>query len=175
MEISDLIWIVPGDKTESYNLEEGKIITRGKDVIVKQHIDVLEKLREEYRLPNPSSRSIIEYAKTFCEIGIFTLVNIGKIDGRYAACLFLPEQLTSTQIETIESLRTIFEESFHNEESKFQSSVYTTNTTLTYKLNEKCFRDLYIESIIDGERNKNGIELLYQEIEKHKVNARKIK
>lgn len=175
MEISDLIWIIPGDKTESYNMEDGKIITRGKTSIQKQHIDVIEKVREEFNLLNPSVHSVEGYAKAFCELGIFTLVNIGKIDDRYAACLFLPEQLTISQIETLQNLRIIFEENFHLAESKFQVGVYTTNTNLNYKLSENCFRDLYIESIINGKKNKNGIELLYQEIEKQKANTRKIK
>jgi hypothetical protein len=175
MSVSDLLWIIPGDKTNENNLVDGQLITKTKQVEIKQHIDIIEKFQKEYHLPIPSQFSIVGYAKTFCELGMVTLINMGKIDGKYGAYLFLPEQLTPSQIETLEALRKTFEQEFYSVVNLFKSSVYSSTPNSAYKLKEQCFRDLYIESILDGKENKNGIELFYQEIEKQKTNTRKIK
>ncbi len=175
MKLSDLLWFIPGDKTIDKNLLDGQILTRTKQEDVKQHIDIMRKFQEEYNFPVPGKISIEGYAKMLCEHGVFTLLNFGKIDDKYAASIFVPEHLTNAQIETLEGLRTTFEEEFYHVVNLFKIHVYSINMNLTYKLKENCFRDLHIESILEGKENTNGIELLYQEIENQKANTRKIK
>jgi hypothetical protein len=166
--VSDLLWIIPGDKTSQNNLPDGKLITKTKEENLRQHIDIMSKFQKEYNLEEPSQFSYMGFAQEFCSLGMCTLINAGKIDGKYAAILFLPEQLTPSQIETLNTLRPTFEKEFYHTIELFAVNVYTTNTNLTYKAKNNNFRDLHIESIIEGKENKNGIELLYQEIEKQK-------
>jgi len=170
LDLSNLIYLIPGSKTEEISLNDGEIIEKGKMEGTKQHIDVLLKLIEEKNIENLRETSIVGIAQTLAELDIITIVNIGKIDGKYAASMFLPEELTYHQIETLENLKETFENNFHHKVNFFEPCVYTTNTNLTYKLKNNCFRDLYIESIIDKIKNDNGIELLYQEIETQKEN-----
>lgn len=163
LDLGDLVWIIPGDKTEHLSLNDGSIIGRSKTIDAKQHIDVLMKLVEELKIEQ-TDVSLMGIAKTFSELGIMTIVNLGKIDGKNATSLFLPEELTLNQIKTLEDLRPTFEENFNPVINFFKPHVYTTNMSLTYKLKNNCFRDLQIESIILGNKNDNGIELLYQEV-----------
>lgn len=170
LDLSNLIYLIPGSKTEEISLNDGEIIESGKVEGTKQHIDVLLKLIEEYKIKNENETSIVGIAQTLAQLGIITIVNIGKIDGKYAASIFLPEELTYHQIDTVENLRETFENNFHHKVNFFEPCVYAINTSLTYKLKNNCFRDLYIESIINGRKNNSGIELLYQEIETQKEN-----
>lgn len=170
LALDNLIWIIPGDDSDKYSLKDGEIVGRGKTSVSKQHIDVLMDFIDEFKIEHKNQISVMGCAQTLAQQGMITIINIGKIDNKYAASLFLPEQATEKQIETLECLRETFEESFHSVVNFFKPHVYSTNMSLTYKLKNNCFRDLQIEAIISQKENNNGIELLYQEVEFQKEN-----
>lgn len=173
MNISDLLWVIPGNQLEEKGLIDGKLMTFTKTEKEKRHAEILGKFMDDYELKKPSSMSEVDYAEALCKEGIFVLINAGKIDGKYAAGLFLPENLTDHQIDTLEALEEIFKQSFYQDLSFFEPCVYSINTSLTYKLKNNTFRDLHIESIIEGKEIKDGQELLYKELQRQKENKPK--
>lgn len=161
MNISDLLWFFLG---EGYDLD-GQIMTKTKHGEVKQHIDLLKEFFDEQQFPLPKSFSVEGFALELAKRNIALLLNAGKIDGKYAGFLYLPERLSRKQIESFEGLKSAFEKEFYHHPSFFGVSIYRIDTNIPYKV--------YFTKLKEAEEQKgrivqDGIELFYQEIERQK-------
>ena len=160
MHISDLVWVLPG---EGHALD-GEFITRTKHGNVKQHIDVLEEFFKEFNMQMPSKFTIDGFALELSKQNMLLLVNAGKIDGKYASVMYLPENLSKKQITTLLNIRPTFEEEFHHHVAFFGVHVYRVNMNIPYKV----YYDLNEVYQRQGIYMQDGIELFYQEIERRK-------
>lgn len=160
MRISDLVWVLPG---EGHDLD-GEFITRTKHGNVKQHIDILEEFFKEFQFPMPSKFTINGFAEELSKKNMLLLVNAGRIDGKYASIIYLPESLSKKQITTIFDMRSTFEEEFHHHVALFGTQVYRINLNIPYKV----YLDLNVLYQREGIFIQDGIELFYQEMEKRK-------
>ncbi len=160
MHISDLVWILPGEGHAC----DGEFITRTKHGNVKQHIDVLEEFFKEFHLEMPSKFTIDGFASELSKKNMLLLVNAGRIDGKYAGVIYLPENLSKKQITTMLDMRSTFEEEFHHHLAFFGIHVYRINMNIPYKV----YSDLNEVYQREGIFIQDGIELLYQELERRK-------
>lgn len=115
-------------------------------------------------MPKLASHEI--YARYFNQLGFAVVFNSGvTIDEKYFATIFLPERSTEKQIGFFYYKKNLFKDSYHESVSFFEAIVYSSQD-LNY--NSEChgYRSLKIESIVNGENNKNGQELLYKELDR---------
>ncbi len=165
MHISDLVWVLPGEGHE----QDGEFITRTKHGNVKQHIDVLEEFFKEFHLEMPSRFTIDGFAEELSKRNMLLLINAGRIDGKYASVIYLPQNLSKNQITTILDMRSTFENEFHHHVAFFGVNVYSINMNISYKIYSD-LREIYQR---DGIFIQDGIELFYKEKEKRKENLPK--
>lgn len=168
MNISDLLWFFLG---KGHDLD-GEIVTKTKHGDVKQHIDLLKEFFDEHAFPLPKTFSVEGFALELAKRNIALLLNAGKIDGKYACFLYLPESLSRKQIESFEKLKPTFEKYFYHHPSFFGVSIYSIDTNIPYKVYFTKLNELAQQR---GIVVRDGIELFYQEIERQKETLAKIK
>ncbi len=161
MNISDLLWFFYGKESDL----DGEIVTKTKHGDVKQHIDLLKEFFDENQMELPPNFSVEGFALELAKRNIALLLNAGKIDGKYAGFLYLPEKLSRKQIESFERLKSTFEKDFYHHPSFFGVSIYRIDTNIPYKVYFTKLKDLEEQR---GVAVQDGIELFYQEIERQK-------
>lgn len=167
-----LLWIIPGG---GYNLEDGNPITYDLDLANKKdHPDYCKKFCEENRIDYSHCNSHKDFGKLLSSLGMIIVFNSAlTIEDKYFCGIYLPEQMTENQIAFLENIRQLFKEKYHENTAFFGVKVYTSiPKSFPYKIDNQC-RDLHIESIISNDKNENGQELLYKEIESQKVSLGK--
>lgn len=167
---NNLLWIILGENDYGYN--DGEIVGYPVSTAVT-HLEYLHKFYDENKIELASTENDVIYAKKLADLGMAIFINSGRpVDGKFYGTWVLPESLTSNQIGTFENLRPLFNEKY---DPDIFASIVVTNNPTGYKQTITGCRDLDIESIIDRSNIKNGIDLLYKEIElqkesyKHKV------
>jgi len=167
---NNLLWIMLGEN--SYGYDDGEIVRYPSSPAIT-HLEYLHKFYDENKIELASSENDVIYAKKLADLGMAVFINSGRpVDGKFYGTWVLPEILTSNQIETFENLRPLFNEKYDHD---IFASIVVTNSPTGYKQTITGCRDLNIEAIIDRTNIKNGIDLLYKEIElqkelyKHKV------
>lgn len=163
------LWMIPPAGYEDRGLQDGEGIFIG-DIINREHSDAFNNFSKEYSFQVPKLASHEVYARYFNQLGFAVVFNSGiTIDEKYFATIFLPEQLTEKQILFFYDKKSLFEKSYHENVSFFEAIVYTSKD-LKYNSVNKSYRSLKIESIINGEKNENGQELLYNELDRQLAN-----
>lgn len=167
---NNLLWIMLGEN--DYGYEDGKIVVYPA-VTAATHLEYLHKFYEENKIELAKSETDVIYAKKLADLGMAVFINSGRpVNGKFYGTWVLPECLTANQIETFENLRPLFNEKY---DSDIFASIVVTSYPTDYKQTITGCRDLDIETIIDRTNIKNGIDLLYKEIDlqkglhKHKI------
>lgn len=169
-----LLWLLPGG---GYDLEEQGAITYDMDLVNKKvHPERCKEFCKEHNINDSYCSTHEDYARLLTNLGIVVVYNSAvTIAGEYICSIFLPEEMTLSQITFLEDLKDLFQEKYYEDKSFFSPRVYTNfPKEYSYKITNH-FRDLYIESIIANNPCKNGQQLLYQELERQKeiIKARK--
>lgn len=162
-----LLWLIPGG---GYNLEDGTPITYDVDLIHKKtHIDYCKEFCLEQNIDCFFCNSHDDFAKLLASLGIIVFFNSGvKIGDKYICSIFLPEQMTLSQIAFLENQKELFQVKYDENYAFFKVQVFTNCIDkYPYKIRNN-FRDLKIESILKNVSVDNGQILLYQEIETQK-------
>ncbi len=135
----------------------------------RDHRDFCQKIIKKYNMVHKGGENHIDYARTFNSYGFAVIFSSGaKVNGKLFASIFLPEEISSYQVDFLDSCKECFEEKYHELINFFETLSYTTNP-LTYNSGYKDFRNLGIEAIINHNPNqKNGQKLLYEELFKRK-------
>lgn len=156
------LWVIPPKGYEDKGLQDGE----GIFIDNREHSDAFNEFAREYDFQVPKLASHEVYARYFNQLGFAVVFNSGvTIDEKYFATIFLPEQLTEKQIGFFYDKKNLFKDSYHESVSFFESMIYSSQD-LNYKSECHGYRSLKIESIINGENNKNGQELLYKELDR---------
>ncbi len=169
-ETQDL-WIIPGRNLEEYQLFDGKAEFFQKKIGQGNHHELLHECARKHHIDATNCHSVADFGKLFTNLGIALFINLGRIDTKLAAGIYLPSQLTEEQIHFFEQKQELFSQKFHENISLFGVSVMASED-IPYRNNG--FRDLEIESIIEGKPSKNGQELLFKEIARQKNNLKGI-
>lgn len=135
----------------------------------RDHRDFCQKIIEKYDMNHSGGESHIDYAKAFNENRYVAIFSSGaKVDGKYFASIFLPEEMSSFQIDFLMNTKECFKEKYHERINFFSTLIYTTEQ-LPYNSGYKNYRSLEIEALINRDPNaKNGQILLYDELERRK-------
>ena len=166
--LSELLWVIPYSKT-LFLKNQNKEIYSFPQKMEKTHLDYFNVLFDHLDLPRPSKETDDAYAFILASYGYATVLNgAAPFDGKYfAPGIILPEQLSSYQIQFFENVKKLFEDHYHL--NLMQTTIYTEQKLPYNSLHRK----LKIEAIINGEKEKNDFELLYDEIEKQKESIMK--
>lgn len=167
------LWIIPGEGLEEKGLLDGKAKFYEFTIGARDHGELLKNFCEEYKLDAGFCSSHTDYGKFFTTNGMILLINIGLIDGKRGAVLYLPANMTEKQLDFLDNRKALFEECFHKDISFFDIGVLA-DTELLYKAPDG-FRDLRIEGIIERNPSNDGQELLYREVDKQRANLKKNK
>lgn len=160
---NNLLWIMLG--TNEYGYEDGEIVKYPVYTSIT-HLDYLHKFFGENKIELADIENDVIYAKKLADLGMAVFINSGRpVDGKFYGTWVLPESLTANQIQTFENLKTLFNEKYN---PNLFTSIVVTNSPTGYKQTITGCRDLDIEAIIDGTNIRNGIDLLYKEIELQK-------
>ncbi|MFV0249420.1 MAG: hypothetical protein ACK5HP_00035 [Bacilli bacterium] len=161
---NNLIWILFGENNFGY--VDGEVVSFPAVTNVR-HLELLKKFCSNNEISLSKADNEIEYAKGLAELNMAVFINSGKAtEDKYFGIWLIPELLTTNQISKFEELKSLFVEKY---DSKMFKTPVITTSCISYKSNISGCRDLAIESIIDGTNIKNGIELLYKELEQQKV------
>ena len=135
----------------------------------RDHRSFCQKIIEKYNMNHSGGESHIDYATTFTENRYVAIFSSGaKVDGKFFATIFLPEEMSAFQIDFLLNTKQCFNEKYHELINFFSTLVYTTET-LPYNSGYKNFRSLEIEAIINQNPNaKNCQILLYEELDRRK-------
>ncbi len=173
MDISKfLVWVVAPAQNEIDFLEYHFGCT--------EHRDFLRKLIADKKINHYGrGESHFAFAQTLCENGYIVGINSGvKIGGRYTCTLFLPEHLSSWQLEFLEGVIPIFKEKFYTDKNMFSTLVYSTSS-FGYKSGYDNFRDLEIEAKINNssflQSEEAGVMMLEEELGRMKNQKQKEK
>lgn len=167
-EETQMLWIIPGPGLEEKGLIDGEAIFYDFKIGERDHQALMQHFSDTYKLDTEFCSTHIDYGKFFTENGMILFINAGLISGKRAGVFFLPAQMSEKQINFLEQRRELFKEHFHENASFFEIAILP-NGDLPYKTTSG-FRDLQIESIIDGCRSNNGQELIFKEIARQKQN-----
>lgn len=167
---NNLLWIMLGEN--SYGYQDGEIV-KFPAVTAVTHLEYLHQFYNENKIELANGETDVIYAKKLADLGMAVFINSGRpVDGKFYGTWVLPESLTPNQVATFENLKSLFNEKY---DPDIFASIVVTNSPTGYKQTIAGCRDLDIESIIDRTNIKNGIDLLYKEVEfqkelyKHKV------
>lgn len=172
MEEKKMVWIIPGCGYEEKGLEDGVGIFYDATVGKGDHSSLCYDFLKDYKFEVGELYTHNEYAKFFVRRGMVVFFNCGLIDGKYGGAFYLPSQLTEKQIEFFASRKEIFNQNFHKS-GLFGVEVWP-DRELMYRTCDG-FRDLKIESIIEGLHVDNEQELLYRELERQHENLKDAK
>lgn len=167
-EETQRIWIIPGSGLEDKNLHDGVPLYFEGSIGDRDHKEIMRLFCREYNLEAEFCTTHIDYGKYLTNLGAAVFFNSGFIGGKYAGSFYMPSCLTKKQIEFFENKKELFKEKFHDNVGLFDAG-FLPEGDLDYKT-ANGFRDLKIESIIEGKPSNNGQELLYREIERQKAN-----
>jgi len=160
------LWLVAGENLEEYGLEDGQVTYYDTEIGNRDHKTLCEKFAKEHGIDVSGCTTHTDFAKCFTSLGIFMLMNAGNISGKRAATLYLPAQMSEKVIEFLENKKELFNEKFHSNSGLFGVAVLPMGD-LEYRTNDG-FRNLEIESMIEGNPTKDGQELLYREVARQK-------
>lgn len=163
------LWIIPGEGLEDHGLENGKAIFYGLDLGSNlDHRDRCSDFCKRYNFDVDSLNSHEDYGKFFASLGMVTFFNSGvKVDGKYYGLLIFPEVMSDAQIAFFEERYDFFKENYNQHRSWFVAKVFSMKP-VGYRNDSPNLRNLYTESIIDGKKTDNGLELIYREINRQK-------
>lgn len=163
-----LLWIVPNDEYSNKNLEDGKTVFYPHILGDRDHRTRLIDFCCQYGFTNyPEGGSHNDWGKYFTRLGFAIFFNSGvTVDNKYFGSIFLPIQLTNSQIDFFESQKELFYEKYHSNPGFFEAVVLPEGN-LEYR-SSNGFRDLKIEAIINGKPSNNGIDLFYDELASQK-------
>jgi len=161
------LWLIIGEDLEEKGLNDGNVIWYEVKLGDDDHKEQAKKFCKAYSFDERFCVTYEGIGEYFTSLGIAVLINIGRIDGKAAlGGIYLPANLTEKQIDFFMSKKEIFKEKFHQNISYFEARVRPEGD-LAYRTIDG-FRDLRIESIIDGRKSDNGQELFYRELERQK-------
>lgn len=164
------LWIIPGEGFEDKGLVNGEAKFYEFHIGARDHGELLKNFCDKYELDAGFCSSHTDYGKYFTCNGMILLINIGLIDGKRGAALYLPANMTEKQLDFLSKRKALFEEQFHKDISFFDIGVLP-DSDLMYKTSDG-FRDLRIESIIEGKPSEDGQELLYKEVDRQRANLK---
>ena len=151
-----------------YN-EQDEVEKQPYEIGNRDHRKFCQDMVKKYHLNHIGGESHIDYARTFNSYGFTVIFSSGaRVDGKLFASIFLPENMSSYQIDFLYDRKEDFQKNYHEIVNLFETLVYTTKP-LSYNSGYKDFRSLTIEAIINRNPNqKNGQILLYEELSKRK-------
>lgn len=167
------LWIIPGAGFEDKGLVNGEAKFYDFKIGARDHGELLKNFCEEYKLDAGFCSSHTDYGKFFTTNGMILLINIGLIDGKRGAALYLPANMTLEQLNFLDERKSLFTEHFHKDISFFDIGVLPEGDLL-YKTPDG-FRNLRIESIIERKPSNDGQELLFKEVQKQRATLKKNK
>lgn len=161
------LWLIPGKNLEDRGLNDGDAKCYQVELGGNDHRTCAANFCKKYGFDETFCITYENFGEYFTDYGIAVVINIGKINGKSAlGGIYLPANLTEKQIDFFMNRKELFQEKFHENFSYFEPRVRPEGD-LPYKTFDG-FRDLRIESIIEGKRTDNGQELLFRELERQK-------